>query len=367
MIPRMLRRLLPAFLLFLSACDRKPTRGVNVPQPTRTIAQITALCQLPPGRPTHVAVDPLGNVFYSNETDRGTDGMMAVGETTLPRATELTSVTILAALGEAVGGNGTIQDLAAGPDGMIYFYFVGGKGRTIRACIGRFDSRKALVTVLADTDQLMMASGMGDSIALARGTLIPQGNRMSLWLRHFDGWVLLHFDPRRLGPGGEELIRSFSKVVGDGIELKLSEKRYEMSSGPGQDVYLMDFQTGTLWQVDPAGKATVRAPLTGFPAELSLPLSLKDGKIMMFAADSPPVVGEIQEFVRRSDRRITYPALLTIDGKQITSLGREDLRAFAGFPVYTMRIHEMTQAPDGSFVAYDEASGQLMRIAVTKQ
>lgn len=354
--------------LLLPTCDRAPTAVKPTPPPVRPSAHLSVVCQIPPNRTTHVVVDLLGNVLYTSETERGLDGMMIVGETGLPRATELTSVNILSAMGETAGGSGTIQDLAVGPDGMIYFYFVGGKGRTIRACIGRFEVRRQAITIAIDSEKLIRQSGMGDSIALARGNLLPQGNRMSLFLRHFDGWALFHFDPQRISPIAQDpMTRSFTKVIGDTGEMRLTQTRYEFAPGPEQDLLLMDYQTGTLFQVDPTGNATLRAPLTGFPSDLSLPLKLKDNKLMIFAADSPPVAGEVTEFVRSSGARVTYPALLTIDGKKVTSLGRDDLRAYPGFPVYAMRIKELVQAKDGTYVGYDQASGQLMRIQLISQ
>lgn len=358
-----------AILLLLTACDRSPSSGVRtITVPTHPVAQLRPITQLQPNRVTHIAVDRLGNVLCTAESEKGLDGVLIVGENGLPRATELTSVNILAELGETIGGSGTIQDLVIGGDGQIYFYFVGGKDRRIRACVGRFDVRRANITILVRTDALKQVSTMGDSIALARGTLLPEADRMHLWLRHFDSWALLGFELHPTRPTPEaELTPTFTRVVGDGEELKLAQSRYTLAAGPGKDFLLMDSLTGTLWQVDPTGKATVRAPLNGLPSELSLPMVLDEKKLLLFAADSPPVGGEIQEFVRRSTPKTAYPAFITIDGKEVSTLGRDDMHAFSGFPIYTMRLHQLLKAPDGSIVSFDQASGQLMRITITQE
>lgn len=357
--------------LMLCACDDAPRTGRMVVVPKKKVAHIKAMTQLQPNRPTHVSIDQLGNVIYTVETERGLDGAMIVGESGLPRATTLTSVNILAAMGETetIGGSGAIQDLATGSDGLIYFYFVGGKGRTIRACVGRYDARRQVITILVDTENLMKRSGMGDSIALARGVLLPgAGHRMGLWLRHFDGWAMFHFDIRRIAPYVDpEFVRSYTKVIDEIQELRLSQTRYEFSPGPGSDLFLTDSMTGTLWQVDPTGKATVRALLTGLPADLSLPLATGENQILLFAADAAPIEGEIPEMLRRSIPRATYPALIQLEAAEMTAIDRNDLRAFGGFPVYAMRIHEMKRAPDGSLIAHDQASGQLMRITITTE
>ena len=109
------------FLLPLG-CDRAPAPPpASSVLPVKLVAELKPITQLPPARIAHVAVDELGNTFYTLETEKGDDGVIAVGENGIPRATQLTSANILAAMGETVGGNGTIQDLVAGPDASLYF------------------------------------------------------------------------------------------------------------------------------------------------------------------------------------------------------------------------------------------------------
>src|SRR5438045_3498730 len=73
---------------------------------------------------------------------------------------------------QMVDGNGNIQSIAAGPEGEIYFYVQGTKGRKSASCIGRFDQRSGEIRILMDDAKLQSVSGMGISLGLARGKLI---------------------------------------------------------------------------------------------------------------------------------------------------------------------------------------------------
>lgn len=357
-----------ALLFVVAGCDRPSSRSTTVQLPKRPIAQVTPLTQLEPNRAAHVAVDTLGNVFYSLETERGNDGVVVVAENGTPRATQLTSANILAAMGESVGGSGTIQDLVAGPDGAVWFYFLGGKGRSLRACVGQFLLRNESIQIVFDTRPLSHLSGMGDSIGLARGTLLPAGNMMRLLLRHTDSWALFSFDNRRVMRGIQlQLDRPFVKVWSDDQELDLTRDRYVMSPGVGENMLLLDRATGMMWQVDPIGRATVRILLTGLPSELSRPVVIKGDHLMIFAAESPRIEADVTAPLGTNLPRTSYPALLDIAADKITAIGRDDLRVYSGFPVYAIRIHELVAAPDGSLIGYDLGSGQLLRIRLTTE
>lgn len=362
----MMRRMALALVLALAiGCDRPSTSAQrSVVLPKKSIVQLKVISQLPPNRTAHLAHDRLGNVLYSFESNEGSDAVFIVGENGLPRATRLTSANILASLGETVGGTGTIQDLATSSDGSIYFYFVGGKGRAIRACIGRFITQNESINILLDTSRLAKFTGMGDSIELARGQLLPLGSRMWFFLRHTDAWTIFSFDLRRGSVASEsELVRPFVKVTGDeGQEINLAQTRYELSTGQGDELLLFDRNSGMLWQVDDTGKATMRALLNGLPREISHPLAIGSKRLMFFVADSEPIESEMSDLLRRRLPRVSYPALFQLNDQEFTAMGREDMRISGEFPIYAMRIRELLYMPDSSIVGYDMSSGQLMRL-----
>jgi hypothetical protein len=364
----LLRLHLLVLLFAAAACDRaSSSSSPGVTLPGKPAADLQPLAQLDSNRTVHVAVDNLGNAFYSVETEKGADGAVIVGDNGIPRATQLTSSNILAAMGETYGGSGTIGDLIAGPEGTFYFYFVGGKGRAVRACVGQFTVRDETIHILFNTNRLADMTGMGSSIELARATFVRSGAKVYLLLRHTDAWSVLSFDAKRFAPGVDfRLARAFEKIVATGDEqqeLDLRSERYELSAGVGENLLLVDLKTGMMWQVDPAGRATLRMILTGLPREMSRPIVVKNDHLLIFAANSEPIEADVSDaMIARNLPRTTYPAILEIAGKKISAIGREDLHVYGGFPSYELRIHDLVAAPDGSFVAYDLASGQLMRI-----
>ncbi|HWP41454.1 MAG TPA: hypothetical protein VNL70_11050, partial [Tepidisphaeraceae bacterium] len=222
-------------------------------------------------------------------------------------------------------------------------------------------------------------TGMADSIGIARGTLLYRPANLTticLFLRHTDAWAVLSFSPRQPDPRSQiEMRRTHSRVHGDELEFDLTRERFVLSAGPGDSLLLMDLSGGALFRVDPTGAATLINLLIGLPKELSAPLVLDDPNtqandlatpLLIFAADSEPIEADASDLPSRRLPRTTYPALLTIAGKQITAIGRQDLRAPGGFPAYALRIRQLVPAPDGSFVAYDQASGQIVRITLIK-
>lgn len=357
-----------AIVLSLLGCDRSPSPNISIAPPPRRIAEFKPLTQLLPNRNTHIACDALGNIFYTSETERGQDGVIVVSEGGIPRATQLTSANILAAMGETVGGSGTIQDLATSPDGGIYFYFSGAKGSAIRAAVGVYYHRNGSIAIAFTHQPLARRSGMGDSIAVARGTLIPGEKRMNLLLRHSDAWAIFAFDMQTPGPGVDlKLSQPIREISIDGDPIRLSRDQYQLGPAIGPNLLLMDHATGSIWQVDPKGQTTIQTYLIGLPKDVSKPLVIKKDHLLLFIADSDPLQADVAMTIRRELPQVTYPALMEIAGNTFTAVGREDFRVPNGFPVYAMRIPQLIPAPDGSYIGYDMASGQLMRIRMLEE
>src|SRR5439155_7259479 len=105
-----------AIALAPAACDRRPVASLPSTAPTQPVLELELkpLTPLLPNRITHVAVDPLGNIYWVQETDRADDTLFVIGEGDIPRATQLSVANIAAALG-APGGRGIIQVIAVGP------------------------------------------------------------------------------------------------------------------------------------------------------------------------------------------------------------------------------------------------------------
>src|SRR5438445_767165 len=99
------------------ACDRSTSSQDSsiksaLPPPKPDSAELTTVVPLIPRRPTHLTVSPQGNLYYVQElpaADRmhtttssvesgGGDMLFVAGEGDLPRATQLSSTNILAAM-----------------------------------------------------------------------------------------------------------------------------------------------------------------------------------------------------------------------------------------------------------------------------
>ena len=348
------------------SCDRPPP--TKLAPAMRTVLDIRPLAQLPPNRNVQVAIDRLGNVFYTVETPDGQDAVSVVADDGLPRVTRFTSANILTALGESAGGSGTIQQLAQGPEGTLYFYFVGGRAKNLRACVGIYVPRTDSIAILFDTRTLGALSGMGQSLELARSSLVVSGPNVWLLLRHTDAWALFRFDARLPIPGYmPQLENPFTKVWAEDDELNLAQQRYTISSAGNGNLLLFDTRSGILSDLNEKGQTAMRALLTGLPREMSRPLVMKDGRIRIFAADSETLDADVSEALTRRLPTVSYPALLDLSGKEITAIASRDQLRVTGVVAYAIRTRDLIADPDGSYLAYDPASGQLIRMRVMQE
>ena len=164
--------------LAVCACDRDAGNAIVAPPPppprTQSV-EVQALTPLPPGRRTHLAPDQFGRIYWAQESDAGFGASAGENQVVflmtdggLPQPTRLTSAAVLEALGQPATGKpgerssagGAIQSLAAAPDGRLYFYFSGGRGKLLLAALGSFDPRTGQVAIHADAAELERASGL---------------------------------------------------------------------------------------------------------------------------------------------------------------------------------------------------------------
>src|SRR5262245_51794444 len=99
--------------LLLVACDNRRAGPTSLP--ARAVVfelELKPLTPLLPDRPTHLAADLLGNVYWAQETDRRDDTLFVIGEGGIPEATQLSAGNIGAALGAPSGVRGNIQAIA---------------------------------------------------------------------------------------------------------------------------------------------------------------------------------------------------------------------------------------------------------------
>ena len=120
-------------------------------------------------------------------------------------------------------------------------------------------------------------------------------------------------------------------------------------------------------EVTSAGQTKLVALLMGLPKDMSEPVVDRDKKLQIFIADSEPIEADITTLSGSRLPNVSYPALVEIRENGLQAIGRDAFRAYGGFPAYAMRIRKLVPTTDGAWLAYDQASGQLMRLKVESE
>ena len=366
------RRLILVVALLTASCDSRPPHAstpATAPVPIFQL-ELKPITPLLPNRPTHFAVDALGNVYWVQETDRGDDTMFVIGQGEIPRATQLSAGNIAAALGVA-NGRGNIHGIAAGPAGEIYFFFLGSSGRTVLAAFGQYVPRTAKIRIIADSPAIASATAMGRSLPLARGSVLSDQRYVWLWIRHTDSWSLFKLDPTKLPPAGPApLPRAFDSVKLDNQQIDLTREQYDLSAGPDSNLFLLDAAKGRVLRIDPAGRASLVRSLTNFPSDISTPTVDRTGKMLLFAdARSHPFPpSSADEAGANPPPPIAYPAMLMFDNEQMIAIESPQILAYPGYPISGMRLRHMIPNPSQSeWVTYDVGSGELLRLKIREK
>jgi hypothetical protein len=356
-----------------SGCGDERPAVSPATRPTETALDLSLkpLTPLLPNRPTHVTVDRFGNVYWVQETDRGDDAMFVIGEGGIPRATQLTVPNVAALLGAGTGARGNIHGIASASDagGDIYFYFQGVEGRRTLACLGAFTPATERVRVLADSDAVAAATGMGRSLPLARGSVCSDGRSVWVWLRHTDNWAVFRLDPSRLPTSGPaQFARAFESVRLGSQTVEMTRDGMEIAPAPGGSLFLLDVPRARLLKIAPDGVATLVRPLAGLPAQLSAPAVDREQNLVLFAGNGNLIgVKGNDAAVAAAKVDSTYPAMLIFKPDKVVSIGRDYMQAYPGFPVFSMRLRQLVpHARDGGWVSYDAGSGELLHVKIVE-
>jgi hypothetical protein len=240
---------------------------------------------------------------------------------------------------------------------------MGGTNKQTATCLGRFEARSGKIRILARDDELAAASGMGMSLALARGSVVAAGKTIWLWLRHIDSSVLFNIRLRDLPDEGEiKLPRPATPRSQDGT-LNMTREELRMAPGPGDSALLLDTWTAALWKLDLTGAADVVTSLIGLPRQLGVPGENLQGDIVLFAAPSDPIEPRVEARVIGVDIEARYPALLILRDGRFSAISQDDIFASATFPIFAMQLDQTLYEPGrDTWIGYDAASGQIVRM-----
>jgi hypothetical protein len=359
-------------LVICVGCDRTPPKvaapatatapAVVVPDLNYPLqCELSIVAPLLPKLKTHVAVDPASNIYFVQETDEGGDGMFVIGSGEVSVSTPLSSQNILGELGEK--GTGNIQSIAAGGDGNIYFFFMGGSKRKTIACFGRYDPRTHLLRILANEARLESATGMGASLTLASGTVACAGPAVWLWIRHADVSCLFGM---KFGQIPDEGLLSFPRTTSVRSRtgpIDMTRDDLQLAGGPGDSLLLVDTWTAALWKIEPNGNAEVLQSLVNLPMALGLPGANSRGEIAMFASQSDRIEPRVEGRVVPVDVDTRYPSLLLFRNGKVTGISWDDFVADNSFPRATMQFQQTFYEPGrDTWIGYDAATGQLLRL-----
>jgi hypothetical protein len=358
------------------ACDRRSSAPTTLPARSVVLElELKPLSPLLPNRPTHAAADALGNVYWvQEESDRGDDTLFVIGEGDIPRATELTAGNIGAALGATTDARGNIQAIAMGPGGDIYFFFLGTQGRRSLACLGIFSPKTSATRVLANFDDLAKATGMGQSLALARASIVGDAKNVWVWIRHTDASAVFRINPRNLPRDGPiKLAKAFESARLEGQPLSLTREEYEISIAPEGMLFLLDLFAGRILKIKPDGTASVVRSVVNLPTALSTPTTDRAGHLLIFAGNSDKLIPpKTVEDAGQLKLETTYPAMLIFDSaseaRKVTSIERDNIAAYPGFPVFGMKLDALVpHARDEAWISYDSGSGELLRLKIREK
>jgi len=353
----------------VAGCDDDPPKPPAATRPSETAIdlELKPLTPLLPNRPTHATVDRLGNVYWVQETDRGDDTMFVIGEGGIPRATQLAVPNIAALLGAGDRARGNIHGIAAASEagGDVYFYFSGVQNRRTIACVGAFTPKTEKVRILADTDAVAAATGMGRSLSLARASVVSDGRMIWMWLRHTDNWAMFRLEPGRMPTSGPaQMPRAFDAVRLEGRPIELTREDMEIAPAPGGGLFMIDISGARLIRIASDGNATIVRSLAGLPSVLSSPSTDRDQNLVLFAGNSD-IIG-----VKGKDANVatdtvqsTYPALLIFKPDKVLSISRDHMHAYPGFPIFSTRLRQLVPHPsEGGWISYDAGSGELLHV-----
>lgn len=343
----------------VAGCDRDPVAPPASKSAPVLGVDLSSVTPLPPSRITHLAPSRNSAIFWVQEADAGREAVFAMTQDGAPLLTALSSNSVADAL-QQPGAAGTLQSLVATSDAKLYFYFSGGKGKRLLAALGSFSPETRQIKIIAQTPDLKSLSELGDSLALARGTVLIAGNTLWLWLRQEDGYALLSLDMQQPGAA---LKRPIAHVRAEGNDLRMTSPTEDLAIGPEQALFYLDRPAGRIWKIDPLGNATTAADVSDLPPGITAPSFDAQQRMVLFAPQAP----EPDDFsLLPTTRKSIYPALIIFDGGKRTLLGRSVFSAPARFNTRALALEQL-QRDRASWVAYDKPSGEMVRLKVVER
>lgn len=360
------------FVALVAGCDRdsgSPTPPAK--KAKELVVEISGVTPLLPDRRTHVAPTGTGQLFWVQEAADAAGGretLFTLADGGIATATKFSNASVLEAMGAQgeAGGRGGIQSLAATGNGEVYFYFAGQTKRKLLVALGVFVPASGETRVIADAAALREASGMGNTLALVRGSVLRSsgsngggGARTWLWLRHEHGFVVLAVEP------DGSVRRAFDRLhLPEGEALELQSAGEDLVAD-GEGLVYLERGRGRLWRIGAKGEASVLADVSELPAGTTAPSPDGGGAgaLAMFAPPGAPFVEPPDNPLVSPKPVAEFPALVRYAGARRTILGRGAFDAPSRLNVPALTFGQLVR-DRSSWLAYDAQTGELLRVRV---
>lgn len=362
---RLMRFICMALGAMAISCD-EPAPVVSRPsEPQAYRVEVSSVAPLKPQLPTHFEVASAGEIFYVQERPDGDDVVFELASGLAPRPTALTSRAVVAAFDPREPASGNIHSIVNDPSARrrgLIFYFNGGTRRKMLSGLGKVDLERGEIRLLATQDDLASASDLGNSLALARGTVAVSGPNLWLFLRHDASSALFYAPLSGLG-GGNLRLTLIQKIQAGNEALTLNHEEIDLSAGPEGSILLTDRWSGALWRVDTEGRATLVENLVALPENIAT-------FGMDWKGNYASILGEGEAIEPRVEGR-TNPAALSeaapvffhLRGKKRFEIGRDNWQTPSGFAMFSLRANRLSHdAATDTWLTHDAASGELLRL-----
>jgi hypothetical protein len=351
-------------LVTTAACDEKPRvlREDGSAEARQVVLSVRPIAQLEPNRRTSLLIDPAGNLYWSQISREKTNEVVTMGQSLVPRLTDLTAESVLRACGKP-GGDGRFLTLCIDGNGVLHFYFNGGHRREPVCVLGTFRPATGEVRILSEMSRLEELAGMHETLPLADAQIIYGGGFVTLWLHHADASAFLRYQPGRPSAAGGILIsRVFGRITLEGRDLRIGDD-WTIHPGKGGEILLFDRSDGIIWGVGERSEARLVASVSSLPAGVSAPLLTGDDSLQVFVPDAPLLDSTANLATDLILPGVTFPAIVEISPTSSTGIGRQHMRFDPSFPAHRMQLQQLVpESQPGSWVGYDSASGSVVRL-----
>jgi hypothetical protein len=349
----MRRRAILCLGLLALACDRQsPPHVTPASNPTTVPAApddptslgVEVLATLAADRDTILALDDAGTPFWLQG-----GGLMRL-DRGVPAATHLTAARVGRDL-KLANFRGELVTIL-GDDRGVWFVAQGRDGRHPVVVLGRYDPETDRVSVVADTDALMNASGMSEAITLAPITLSRVGERPVLFVRHVDRAAILDVAPAGVTTRLDRLLDEAAQPLGPAAVPMAIVSEADRPQ-------LVDDARARLLAVNAAGQIALRYSL---PSGGSYPLAVTfRGRPLLLALDRPAGMGR---FGPADAAMLPFhaPALMLFRGDGLpTVIDARRWDAPPGLDLDKLAPSSLAGGRD-ALLLYDRAGGKLLKL-----